>query len=414
MWIMMQNFFNVSSGLLVLIYLTACGTGENHSMVKIDNGISVEGEAANKINAVYSLLIRSGSSAGGCTGTAVSDHAILFAAHCVEGGGFSAKDRQTYSANSEVCVSNAVMQNICTKTTYVPKDYAEKSQMKMAYDVAVAVFPKGTFKAYALVATEKAALNDNLVFVGYSKYDLGAGKNNKRWGKNKISNFLSQITIVSRRGASADAVGVSPGDSGGPIFKDCKVLGVASRMSGNGGSKENLHTNMTWDNNQNWMKALSAYDTHMCGLGSSSVSCPTTGQYKFDTLVSENEFPCKEATAPNTGGSAGSVGTEPEFKIVSALLAEPKSGKESELVAYVTAAIPISRPSICLLKPGANVPAAKSDCVAPAESLTEVRSKNGLIFYESGSISVSESAPNLTLLVFSSDKVINTIKIAKK
>jgi hypothetical protein len=113
-----------------------------------------------------------------------------------------------------------------------------------------------------------------VVMVGFAPLSAGQTKlDTKRWGYNSIAGVDRESSIVSVYGKSAHAVAVSPGDSGGPMFSDCKVIGVASRMvvfeseSDSSSRKISLHTNITTQQNLSWLRTLQREEgAHICGL----------------------------------------------------------------------------------------------------------------------------------------------------
>jgi hypothetical protein len=296
----------------MILFMLVVGCRDYTSGVKIDEGRPIDATTANKADAVYSILISHEGKGGGCTGTAVSHDTFVFAAHCIENGNSDSGIPGVALARGKVCVSNALVQDLCTEKTFVPSNYNDGNPRKMAYDVAVSIFPEGSFKTFADVRREPVTAGLPIVLVGYSKVGLSSQNgSSKRWGRNVVDSFLSNITIVSNFRGDADGVGVSPGDSGGPIFIGCKISGVASRMSGEGAGKQNLHTNLTWPENQTWLEGLSSQGATLCGLHSNAAKCSDAARFR-ETNLGSNDFPC---AAGGSGGAPTLVKADVSFLV---------------------------------------------------------------------------------------------------
>lgn len=396
---------------LFLLFLTAtsCKDARSDSEVKIDAGVSIDTSSANKATAMYNVLVRFGSSAGGCTGTAVSDDTLVFAAHCVGDGGYQQGSGLTRQAKAEVCVSNFLIKDVCTKTTFVPVEYATEQPLKMAHDVAISVFPKGTFKTFANVASKAVAAGDDVVLIGYSEVDLAQGKSAKRWGRNKVSSFLSNITIVSDSNGTNQGVGVSPGDSGGPMLSQCEVVGVASRMTSPDRNKQNLHTNLTWEGNQTWFKSLPELGAHICGVAASPEHCDAKAQFVSFTGA-ESEFPCAESGQDGTTKPADD-GKKPTVSAVA--LAEANDAEALNVYFSATAVMTNSR--LCLAIPKQGQPAAVGDCVGEPTTATADGTRGDLQIYKvSQALSVPSGTTEALVLVLSGQEVVHRVSVARR
>lgn len=140
--------------------------------------------------------------------------------------------------------------------------------------------------------------NDEVVLVGYSEAKLkDLSKGSKRFGYSRIEKFLTdeQNDIFSIPVKDFESVGVSPGDSGGPLLKGCVVAGVASRMVSMpiDGTKRNIHTNLTYDKTIEFLKSVQG--AYFCGLtGVDETHCPKSARYimRGDAKAGDTEFPC--------------------------------------------------------------------------------------------------------------------------
>lgn len=232
-----------------------------------------------------------------CTATAVSHNTLLYAAHCSD-----AQTGRNGRINQKICVrknlanedSSAI--GACADAVYIHPNYRGGSDFSA--DVAVAVFPDNTFKNYFPVQANAPKIGSKVFMVGFSSENLDeSGKGSKRWGYNQIRSIDSDSAFITSYRNTIDGVAVSPGDSGGPLFSDCKVVGVASRM-GTGGTKYSLHTNITIQTNVAWMQTLQREEgAKFCGLsGVYDSSCNPAQMGGWDSKLQNStqsqEFPC--------------------------------------------------------------------------------------------------------------------------
>jgi hypothetical protein len=149
-------------------------------------------------------------------------------------------------------------------------------------------------------------VGDSVVLIGYSEEKLSdKSKGTKRFGYNKVSRLLAsdRNDIFTNYGGNFQNVAVSPGDSGGPIFKNCQITGVASRMTDDSSEKQSIHTNLTHPNNVAVLKSIK--NAYFCGIsGDDQSSCPAASAYtpKLGLTANSKDFPCVVADAkPNQG-----------------------------------------------------------------------------------------------------------------
>jgi hypothetical protein len=364
---------------LFLVALTGCGKEEQHSDVKIDSGRFITATSENKVSGVVSI--------SGCTATIVSDNTVITAGHCVSDGG-------------QLCVAaTASSPKVCTNRVYTPSDW--KFQVWES-DLAVAIFPNSTFKNYFEVATEAVQRNQQVVMVGYSKYSISSqdqGKGSKRWGRNIVGSFQLGNVIVTTYGSSADKVAVNPGDSGGPMFHECKLVGVTSRTSGYGTfeGKKSLHTNVQFKKNMDFLTAMKDKGASYCGLpGTSAERCPLSGRAEKIATNNNEEFPCSESTktVPNTGGGL----VEKMY-----MLLEDKADGNVDM--YVSAPASVAKVNVCKN--------AQSNCdLNPDITFSLHSSKNGMnIFKSTSSLQLDDSFDDLVAAGFSKE---NSLRLSTK
>jgi hypothetical protein len=239
-----------------------------------------------------------------CTATMVSDNTLITAAHCID----NFRQRNDGSIAGRVCIQTGALRGVCSTDVHFPREYNQPGGLRNAFDIAVAIFPQGSFKQYHEVETIRPNVGEPIMLTGYSGFvngrNIGAGPT-KRWGYTRISNFLSDITIVSQGNRTVNGVAVSPGDSGGPAFHQCKLFGVASRMS-LGSVKQSLHTNVTYPGVSQWMKGLESKGAYFCGFSGQDTQRSAANQkYVPITEPRSGAFPCgltanrNEGTPPN-------------------------------------------------------------------------------------------------------------------
>lgn len=323
----MRYLYQVSL-LMFLAGLMACKS-ENppKSRVKLDSGEYITKDSVNSADGTFFTFTRiPGSSSGGaCTGTAVSTTTVITAGHCVldvdesgSGGTTDIYDKDTGAiSGKEFCVTNKLYKNVCSKKIFVNPGYPSASHSPGTADSGFVVFPEGTFKNYHLIATVDLRVGDKVLLVGYSDQDLPQDQQKnggvKRFGFNTVASFEpeAQDDIITKYTKTFQGVGLSPGDSGGPMMKDCKVVGVASRSALNQTPKFGIHTNMTYNTQLDFLRRASAAGAYFCGVsGTDPKYCPAEFLNTTNPKAAEKEFPCAIGAAtpptpgPNTSGSS--------------------------------------------------------------------------------------------------------------
>lgn len=285
---------------------TACKDLEPTSRVKIDSGESINQQSSNKVDGVFFTMTKKtgGSSGAACSGTAVSTTTAMTAGHCV----FDTGDQVTKEGKilgKQYCVSNSLYNKLCSSEIYINPSYIQHAKKADGgHDFAWVVFPPGTFKYFFRMNTSGLNVGDSVVLIGYSEEKLSdKSKGTKRFGYNKVSRLLAsdRNDIFSNYGVNFQNVAVSPGDSGGPIFKNCQITGVASRMTDGTSKKQSIHTNLTHPSNVAVLKSFK--NAYFCGIsGDDQSSCPAASTYtpKLGLTTNSKDFPCVVADAkPN-------------------------------------------------------------------------------------------------------------------
>lgn len=214
----------VLASLSALALATACKSGDNASAVKVVGGVEANGGFPQihhfEVDAARGRV---------CSAVAVSQNTALMAGHCIKANTLDhgVVDVET-GLRSEKIYAWLAMKGVET----MDERYA-------ARDVAVVVFPQGSFQSWLPLA-RAVDLAQPVQIVGYG----AAGFDNldtvvrqsrgvKRVGKNKIAQLRPGLIVVS---ADVKAVGpnnavAAAGDSGGPLLdQNNGIIGLAAAM----------------------------------------------------------------------------------------------------------------------------------------------------------------------------------------
>jgi V8-like Glu-specific endopeptidase len=299
----------------VLVMVSSCKLKSSASRAKVDSGELIVPENSNQVDGVFKSMTILGVPPKEmlCSGTAVSTSTALTAAHCVLGEGDVVDEETGRVLAKEYCVTNSIYKKICSREVYIDYNYLidERSATKGANgyknyktrgaDIAWAVFPKGTFKfIFPLSGSRALKVGDEVVMIGYSPLNIAdMSKGTKRFGWNKVLRLSERDReeIYTQYGGTFDSVSLSGGDSGGPLLKDCKVVGIASGVSRDSTTTEKLtlHTNMTFFGNLITLRKAADMGAYFCGYsGDDPELCPTESIYKAIPGSSTylQEFPC--------------------------------------------------------------------------------------------------------------------------
>lgn len=244
--------------------LAACGVNTPEtSDLKVTNGQAISEDVYPEV-----LMLEISTPAGKpgiCTGTFVSDSIALTAAHCVNNG----KPDDDGKVDMEIhYVQNGGERNLDKKNrlakavaAYQYKAWQASGGGVNARDLGVVVFPAGTAKHWATIASRKPTVGDDFVIVGYGLnelMDFGANAGVKRMGKNKILKVEAGFIRFEGTPRNLDADGINSasasGDSGGPLFVNGELVGTTSGGGVRGNVKASNYVDLTTDSSREFLK----------------------------------------------------------------------------------------------------------------------------------------------------------------
>lgn len=222
--------------------ITSCGES-NLKQVTPERLIGGNKVGMETLPAAVSIWIQSGNTRQLCTGTFVSDNALLTAAHCMY-----QVDRSTGAVGATVLLRDQ-------SDRPAIKTFANiRATGVSAYDIALAIFPDGTSDHSLPVADEMPQTGARVEMLGYGSRRVWNGSDHERSaGTNIISGFWNEMIVTRRSGSGSDQVAASPGDSGGPMILDGRIAGVSS---GGSGGRESYHAPVALRENLEWLNTI--------------------------------------------------------------------------------------------------------------------------------------------------------------
>ncbi len=224
--------------LIIILLLTVC-IFSIEAKQKIINGIQVD-------NGIFPAVIRLNSR---CTGTFIEHNILLTAAHCFRDPSVNVSIQTHYYTT-------------WSSHIFLHPNYSRATTRNSPNDLALVVFQNNASPAIRYVAYEPPQINYQVTLVGFGYKDYPNGNYGiKNYGTNYISE-INDIFIVIRRPESETphATGVYStaysGDSGGPLFYNNQIIGVAKSA----GRNNTNYTNITIPENLEFInKILNEY-----------------------------------------------------------------------------------------------------------------------------------------------------------
>jgi V8-like Glu-specific endopeptidase len=190
---------------------------------------------------VLILMSKSGNVSSSCTGFFVGPNTMLTASHCVDPSKF---DGFLVSSVSRLPRGAGLPKGFKPSKVIAPRIVTSATNADdRAYDVAAMVFASDVAPGVVELAGESPAAGETATVVGYGQTNVDNGgviENalQKRYGKNEVgeakNGIITFVGPMFDNGLSPEdkGSGGAPGDSGGPLFVDGKVVGVVSGGSG--------------------------------------------------------------------------------------------------------------------------------------------------------------------------------------
>lgn len=253
----------------ISLVIVACGNQGEHSQTKIINGI-VTTPDTDEFPAVVNVINYNDPESGYCTGTFISDSVLLTAAHCMQ----------------NATPANVKVGEISSVSLYVNQNFKVNSDDKSTYDLALVLFPRNTSQDHIKISDYVMQGNEKITMVGFGHSDYSWDNTQQTYIPSNCSNpkikrvgFNSfwNIPEAKERGVfwttgntrnryigngNGEVAATAPGDSGGPLIYEEKLVGVCSsgafiKMIGIP-FKKSTHVNLLSTQSQDFFKKARA------------------------------------------------------------------------------------------------------------------------------------------------------------
>lgn len=333
-----QGFMPMAIISLILITTLSCKLSDE-SKERVANGLESNRGEFMAVTRIMSAESKNPKSFGACTATAVSSKTLLTAAHCLV-------DRETRKIEAAIWVVDENGEKVFAKAQNVkifPKYDPMQGRIEGNFDIAAVQFDEDIFSHWVSVSDVSGKMGDDIVLVGFGITTVGGiDSGQKRYGTNLIKALSGERdrsgvshakdTIILEDGvrdaSAADSSGVKrgdkvsnlQGDSGGPIFLNGRLLGVASTIAGSesrvlNGSYISVHYH------RDWLKELSF---QICGL---TLVCDKTPKSTAEV---------KHQKAMNEGGSSDPKPGLDDIKIFASVTGEAEPTISFNILGDVT------------------------------------------------------------------------------
>lgn len=241
-----------------------CGTAQQASHIDVTNGRPISEKT---FPAVISLSVEHDGREGICSGTFISDHIVLTAAHCVSDGHMADPSAETTFNVSMVKFEGSDNSHPIllakSEATYQHPEWTGNGVGPK--DLGIVIFPKGTAPAVANIRTAAPKAGEDIEIVGYGINDTRVGRDTisagiKREGHNKLKEVKDGMLMFEGSPINVDASGTNSasggGDSGGPLFIDGQLAGTTSGGGVRDGSKVSFYVDLTTPSSRQFLKKL--------------------------------------------------------------------------------------------------------------------------------------------------------------
>ena len=231
---------------IISVKLYSCGNfvTQQQSRLSISGGEVIDSQEFPSVIMLYNEMTHTV-----CTGTFVTHDTVLTAAHCIGENSDEYKEVQHSIRLWESTVVNGVPSFQGTKASvsvHIHPQWISESKRKVVnqFDLGIVLFPPNTATEVASLAHQSPRSQEKVTIVGYglpgyladgSEASVKVGT--KRKGVNRIAGLFQGLIYIKDFSQKGPDEGISelngwartaPGDSGGPMFIDQKLVGITA------------------------------------------------------------------------------------------------------------------------------------------------------------------------------------------
>ncbi len=227
--------------LLALNILSGC-TGRPSE----DSAIKINGKTISTSQAPWAAALKS-KSGGNCSGVFIDARTVLTAAHCVEKS--DKIDLMIVDKNGAVTKGiKATSFKIYVHPKWISDGRGKIGEDKMKIDLAVVHFLDDQSEDFIKLAPDAGKINLRAEIFGFGPKSWGGSYGQLRVGIAYICSFQSWGFIAATTLSMKEAT--IPGDSGGPMVSNSKLVGILSAT----GPRFSYYVNLTSESSQSFLK----------------------------------------------------------------------------------------------------------------------------------------------------------------